>query len=45
VAAARDPERAADAARDVQDVGSPLVDPGRGHRSDELLEHVRRRSA
>ena len=40
MAAAREPQRAPDAAGEVEDTGIPLVDPRRRHRADELLEHL-----
>src|SRR6185295_16571336 len=39
VAPSRQPEGPTDAACDVEHVRAALVDPGGGHRSDELLQH------
>ena len=39
VAAAGEPQRPADATREMEHGGVALVDPGGGHRADELLEH------
>jgi len=39
VPAAREPERATDAPREVEDARIALVDPRGSHRPDELLEH------
>jgi hypothetical protein len=40
VLAAPDPERPSDAARHEENVGAPLVHPGRGHRAAQLLKRL-----